>query len=217
MIDIKFFTANCKAFIRTIITLITISDLDAQKHSIDKYAIAFMYFSNVDEKKHLVKTLITKEIHLIDDFKANILIENDVLKSELIDVSIFKKSIYIESCDVTIFIRIQTKARVTSMHTIKSVIVSSQTKLTIFIHNIVVSNCDYIFELENTNFAIYAHVVDANIKIILIKNDFNSIVKIFRNFRLENLMKMNYSNACLMNFSVAEFALKRLKFDHKTS
>ena len=111
----------------------------------------------------------------------------------------------------------RTKARMTSMHTIKSVIVSSQTKLAVSIHNISVSNCDYIFELDDMNFAIYAHVVDANIKVILIRNDFNSIVKISRNFRLENLMKMNYFNACLMNFSVAELALKRFKSDHKAS
>ena len=62
LIDIKFFITNCKAFIRTIITSITISNLDAQKHNIDKYAIASMYFSNTDEKEQSIKALITKKI-----------------------------------------------------------------------------------------------------------------------------------------------------------
>ena len=100
---------------------------------------------------------------------------------------------------------------------IKSIIVSSQTKLTVSIHNIIVSNCNYIFEPENAYFAIYAYVVDANIKVILIKNDFNSIMKISRNFRLENLMKMNYFNACLIDFSPVKLALRRFKFDHKST
>ena len=168
------------------------------------------------EKKQSIKTLITRKIHLIDNLKANSFIENDILKFELIDVSISKESIYIKSCDVTIFIRIQTKARLTSMYIIKSIIVSSQTKLTVFIHNIVFSNCNYIFEFENANFAIYAHVVNVNIKIILIKNNSNFFMKISRNFRLENLIKMNYFNTYLIDFSVAKLALKRFKFDHKT-
>ena len=49
LIDIKFFINNYKVFIRTIITLITVSDLNAQKYSIDKYVIAFMYFSDIND------------------------------------------------------------------------------------------------------------------------------------------------------------------------
>ena len=47
---------------------------------------------------------------MIDNFKANMFIENDVLKFEFVDISISTNSTYIESCKITIFNRMQIKA-----------------------------------------------------------------------------------------------------------
>ena len=58
-------------------------------------------------------------------------------------------------------------------------------------------------------------MINANIKVVLIKNDNFTVIKISRNLRLEKLIEMNYLNVCLMNFSVAELILKRLKTKHK--
>lgn len=77
-----------------------------RKHITDKYVIAFMYFLDIDDKEQVVRALITKEIHLMNNFKTNVLIKNDVLNLKLIDVSTFKDLAYIESCDVIIFIRL---------------------------------------------------------------------------------------------------------------
>lgn len=50
--------------------------------------------------------MITRKIHLIEDFKINILLENNVLESELFDIFMSLEIAYIESCDVTISIKI---------------------------------------------------------------------------------------------------------------
>ena len=152
----------------------------------------------------------------MNNLKANILIENNILSSELIDVLTSKSSTYIESYDVIISIRMQIRAsRMQSIHITKTIVVSSQIEFAVSIHNIVIFNYDYIFEPDEINFSIYAHVVNANIKVILIKNDISVVLKISRNFRFEKLIEMNYSNVCLMNVSVVELALKRSKSEHK--
>ena len=195
---------------------ITVQNLNAQKHSTDKYAIAFMYFADIDDKKRKVKTLIIKEIHLIDNLKTNMLIDNDILKSEFIDISTFTKSAYVDNCEITIFIWMQVKTFSTrSVCAMKSIVISSLTELTISIHKIDAFNNDYIFEFDQANFFIYAHVINANIKVVLIRNDNFTAIKISRNLRLEKIIKMNYSNVCLMNFSVAELILRRFKIEHK--
>ena len=60
--DFKYFTSNFKdVSIRTITTLITIRDLNVQRHTINKYVIASIYFPNTDDKDRAVKALISKK------------------------------------------------------------------------------------------------------------------------------------------------------------
>lgn len=56
-----------------------------------------------------VRIIIIKEIHLMNNFKANLFIENDILNFEKIDIAAFKNTTYIESCEIIISISIQTK------------------------------------------------------------------------------------------------------------
>lgn len=83
-----------------------------------------MYFANINDKNQKVKTLITQKIHLIDNFKTNIFIDNDVLKFEFIDILTSTNSIFIENCEITILIRTQIKTfQIQHMPTIKLIIV----------------------------------------------------------------------------------------------
>lgn len=110
-----------------------------------------MYF--YDKKKHenSGRTLITREINLIDDFRANFLIENDVLNFETFDIFI---STYIESCNVniSIFIKNRSNARTILIHATKAMIILSRTKQTIFIHKISLLDRHHNFELTEANF-----------------------------------------------------------------
>ena len=147
--DTKFFVERFKALVRIMITFITVQDLNAQKHNTDKYAIASMYFADTDDKRRKIKTLITRAIHLIDNFKTNMLIDNNILRSEFIDISTFTKSTYIDSCEITILIRMQIKTfSVRSICAIKSIVISSLIELTISIYKINAFNNDYIFEFD---------------------------------------------------------------------
>ena len=52
-------------------------------------------------------------------------------------------------------------------------------------HLISLSNRDFFFKLKQINLIFYIYLVDASIIIMLIKNDLNQIVKIFKKIRFD--------------------------------
>ena len=85
--------------------------------------------------------------------------------------------------------------------------------MTISIHRIVVSEHKYIFKSERiANFFVYVHIIDADTKAILIQNDNTKLIKLFRNFRLKNLIEINFFNAMHINTKYLDLILKRSNF-----
>ena len=199
------------------ISFITVRDLETNKHCIDKYAICSIYFSNTDKNDNKILTKITKEIYLMNNLKTNLLIENDVLKFESIDIFIFTDSTFIKSCDVTISITIQIRftSQVRFIHAIK-ISISANSEIAISIHRITIFDRDYIFESkELINLSIYAHIIDSNTTTILIRNENDKSIRISKNFRLENLIELNYFNVLQVSTKHSNLALRILKSTHK--
>ena len=77
------------------------------RHKTFKYIILFIYIYNINDKiENLARIFFLKKIHIVDDLKINILINNNIIKLENIIVSHEKRTIHIENCDVTILIKI---------------------------------------------------------------------------------------------------------------
>ena len=221
LVDIQYFKNKFKdILIRTMTFSITIRDLRSTKHSTNKYACCFMYFSKKNENDQSVLVEIIKEIHLIDNLKVNLLIDNDVLNFEFIDIFTFTSTIFIENCNVivSIIVKFRFSSQTKSIHTTKENKVSSHSKLAISIHKIVALDRDYIFESkEIANFAVYAHLMNNNIKTILVHNDTHKTVQVSRNFRLRDLIEIDFSNAMHVDTDYFDLTLKRSKYFHKSS
>ena len=196
---------------------ITVRDLNTTKHFTDKYAIVSMYFLEKNKNDKIIKTKIIRKVHLVNNLKTNMLIENDVLKSKKFDIFISISSVYIDSCDViiSIFIRNRFVFQSASVHFTKFCIVSSRTEISISIHRISLSDRDYFFELTKANFSIYCHIVDTITNVVLIRNDKNKTVKISKNFRLNKFVELEHFNAFHVNSESSNFVIRRLKSEHK--
>ena len=110
----------------------------------------------------------------------------------------FKSTIYIENCEVIIFIMITINRIIQTkfMHFTKVNLISSYFEKWIFIHRIFVSDCDHLFEsIDLINFFIYAHLINIQTNFILIRNNCDKTFKIFRNFKLDKIIKSEYINA----------------------
>ena len=151
-------------------TSIVVRKFEVNKHFTDQYAVLFMYFNEKNKHDKNVRVKITKKIHLIDDLKVNILLENDVLRSKLFDICMSFDTVYIESCDVIISIKISNHKvfQSKSVHSTKVKIISTHSKRLIFIHKTDSCDRDYLFESTEINFPIYAYLIDVNINFILI-------------------------------------------------
>jgi len=100
-----------------------IQDLNTIKHLLNKYIILLLYFSNKDEKKNLVITKIIREVYLINNFKTNMLIKNDLIDLKEITINVISKLIFINNCDDIVFIKVRTSCIViyTSIHIRKTI------------------------------------------------------------------------------------------------
>ena len=216
--DTKYFQDKSKDIsIRTMIAFITVRDLETNKHSIDKYAICSMYFADTDNDDNAILTEIIRKIHLVNNLKANLLIENDILNPELIDIFTFTNSAFIKSCKIKISITIRAKS-ILQIRLIYALEISipTRSKIVISIHKITVSERDYMFESkEVTNLSMYAHIIDDNIISILIRNENDTAIHISRNFRLKNLIELDYSNVLQVSAKHSNLALRIPKSMHK--
>lgn len=219
LIDENYIKKKIKNLIvKTIITSISMRKLKTIKHITNQYAVLLIYFSETNSSKQSVTTVIIRKVHLINDFKVNFLIDNDILDSEKIDIFNSTESANIASCNVTISIIIKTETQQFRLiHAVKTCLISAKSECLMTIHRLIfLSDRDFLFESVEANFIIYAHLMNENTFSILIQNEDNKRMKISRNFRLRTVTKLDYFNVYQVNFDdVINLILRRSKFEHK--
>ena len=67
-----------------------------------------LYFFDKNKKNNLIITKIIREVYLINNLKTNILIESSLINFEEITINVASKSIFINSCDVIVLIKVKT-------------------------------------------------------------------------------------------------------------
>ena len=214
-----FKTQTSNTFVRTMISSLQIRDLSTNRHQTWKYAVCDIYLSKSKNDKNVI-SLIQREVHLVNDLKANMLIDNDIIDSEQFIIDMKIKQTTIENIDVSISIEV--KSAKTSLqrliHLKKIVIISSHIEMIISVHNVNLSvSRDFLFESENSKLVMYVHLIDVSITAILIRNDKNIFVKISRNYRLDRVFELDFSNVFHIEDSddVRHFAIKKSKTSHR--
>ena len=83
LIDRIFLTkAYSKLSIKTITSPITIREIGSNKHETSEYVITPLYFPDEDA----TTILTSREIHIVDNLKINLLIDINIMISEKIDI-----------------------------------------------------------------------------------------------------------------------------------
>lgn len=65
-----------------------VRDVKATKHETSDYITTSIYLSEVDDFDNRVLACIRREIHLVDDLRIKMLIENDIISSKNIVIDI---------------------------------------------------------------------------------------------------------------------------------
>ena len=223
LIDAAFFhRQNPGVSIRQMATPLTVRGLGISQHQSSDYAIVPMYFVGVKDDNS-AKALIRREVHLVDNLKTNMLIGNDVTVPESVVLDLAKKQALIDSCGVTIVLDVRSRAshaQQRSIHVKKIIVLSPRSQMTILIHHLageLLVSRDFLFESDESNLILYAHIVDVDTKAVLTINDSNNAVKIPRNFRLDRLVELDFPQAYHLgeDEDVVELARRRPKSEHK--
>ena len=222
--DRQFFKKQASnVFIKIMITFISIRDLDVDKHMTIEYIILFMYF--FDQKNDVtIKIKIIREIHLLDNLKINMLLNNDVIESKKIDVNVSNKSTYIDNCEIIDNFEIRTSRSIVqiSIHERKITIVFSHNELILSMHYIIVSfDRNYLFESNEFNFSFYVYLINFTFKHIVVRNKNSQTVHISWNCRVDHMIEIDFINAFQIHVDeiseIVDLTFRRSTRTHKTN
>ena len=185
--------------IRTMATPVTVRGIGTNRHKTDKYAIVDLRFQGLKDGKPAIASF-QRELHLVSDLQANLLIGTDILNPEKFKVDFEKDEACIGSCGVTIPVFVKTRAVPVnkSIHLKKTTIIPPHSIVPVPIHNLATelpSDRDFMFEPNEVSFSLYAHMVNSETKAVLVRNDEDRAIRIPRNLRLGHLTEMEYPNA----------------------
>lgn len=215
IINKTFFLIQFKKSVRIMTTKITIRDIDFEKHRTKKYVISFIFFREKNSAKREIRLCIRKKIHLMNDFKANILIETDVFISEKFILNFEKKIVIIKNCVVTVSIIAKRHFKFIINYVISfknSIIVFSHFQTQVKIYYLSLSNeRNFFFESNNFSFNLYAHVINSETAKILMRNDKNKFVKMSQNICLKRMTEIKFSNAYQMIDKAMNLVKKKIK------
>ena len=173
--------------------------LGTSKHETSEYITNPLYLPAVEkDTAREVLACIHRELHVVEDLRAKMLIGNDILGPEEIVIDVAGRKAYIGSCNsfasVTAhqrssFLRRHVHAKTASIippHG-ELMIPTSPLKLP--------EDRDFLFEPSvQGNLTMYAHLVDHGMSSILVRNDSNSPVQIPKKTRLGNVTEIDYDN-----------------------
>ena len=213
---------NLNDTIRIIITFLKIRDLSTHRHESAKYVICDIHLKEKKNDKSIT-SVFRREVHLINNLKANMLINNDVIEFENIMINSVKKQTFIINTDVIISIKVKSSKNNIQrfVHIRKTIVISLYIEIVVFINDINLSKIrDFLFEsVDDVNFTLYAHLVNAFTFVVIIRNDHAQSIQIFRNFKLDRISKLNYFNAFQVSSEQIEkiklLAIRKSKFTHK--
>ena len=224
LVDRTFFKAQISnIFIRIMISFLKIRELNINRHETWKYVICDIRLSNIIKNDKLVVAFFRREIHLMNNLKINMLINNDIIDFEDFDINMIKKQTIIESIDVIISLKIRSfkSAVQKSIHLKKIIVVSSHAAMIVVVHHVDLSvTRNFLFESnDDFNLIMYAHFIDVDIKCVLIRNDKNVSIMIFRNYRLDRIFELDFSNVfhidSYVDDDVTHLTIKKFKTIHK--
>ena len=107
-----------------------------------------------------------------------------------------------------------------SIYIKKTTIISFKSKIIVDIYYLSISlfkNRDFLFESNELNVTMYAHLLDASTEVVLVRNDSEQTVRMSRNLRLSRIIEIDYFNVFQVDEELLNLTKKNSKITHKFS
>ena len=108
LINKKFLKAQASNVqIKIMIIFLSIFELSINRYSTFEYVIVLIYFVDKNTTDKKIEICFRRETHIVDDLKANMLIKNDIIDSEIFIINLNNKTARIDNCNVIVSIEIR--------------------------------------------------------------------------------------------------------------
>ena len=187
------------AKIRKMSSSLRVKGLGSAQHDTSEYVLIPVYIPAVKDDGTKVLCRIKREIHLVDNLRAHMLIGNDIIGPEQIVLDVAANKAYIGSCNATATISTRQRGPCYTKRAIKarrSLIVAPYAQMKVpIITPKDLPDRDFLFEpCGHQSLTTYAHLVDAKMDAILVKNETDKTIQVPRKMRLCMLCEVDYEN-----------------------
>lgn len=184
--------------IRRMSSPLCVKGLGSAMHNTNEYVLIPIYFPAFKQDGTRVLCCIVREIHLVHNLKARMLLGNNLIGPEKIVLDVTQNKAYIRSCGVTTTITswklgpyqrraIVAKEALTIVPRTDAVVPIATFKA--------LPKRDFIFEPRaQRDLTMFAHLVDSQMSGVLVKNETNHFVQIPRKLCLGMLCEIDYEN-----------------------
>ena len=195
MVDRTFIPATAE--VKKMAAKIPIRGLGSKIHHSDEYAVHTFYMEGVLPDNTRAFAQITREIHVVDDLKAGMLIGADILTPKRMIIDFATQVIKIDSCR-SMTVSMNSRARFEPIkRTVKSsarIVLSPRATVQVPVTYFgkLSEDRDLLFESQcslSLEYAdgVYAHMIDIFFREVQVKNDIDQAIIISRKARLEML------------------------------
>ena len=191
--------------VKQLVTSLLIRNIRNIIYNFNKYIVIDIFINNYIKKNNKQISTINKfsiEIYIVDNFKANLLLNNNVFKVQRVAININTQIATLINCNTLIIsINITIKKNADQKRTIKIKIdfkISTKVivKILIFFHNNLFDDRNFFFESQcqqsfNHKNSVFAHIVNAIINYVIIRNINQLSITLRKRFQFDTLIKYN--------------------------
>ena len=186
--------------VKTMSKPLRVKGLGTATHDTNEYVLIPMYLPATKPDGTKVLCRIVREIHLVSNLKAHMLIGNDIVGPEQIVIDVSTSKATIGSCGATADISCRQRSQQytrRAVHTKKALSIAAGAERFIPVSEFdkLPPERDFLFEpIQQANITLYAHIVDSKLHSVLAKNESNHTVQIPRKHRLGTVSELDYEN-----------------------
>ena len=188
--------------IKQLSSSISMRNIDNIMHHISDYVVLTLYLDDQLIDKIAIIDKFQIEVHLVDDLKINIFIDNDALIVQQVKLNLAQQTVQLDSCqNFVALINVLTRQEIEVKRIIRvksTVIVSVKITINVSVsyNDDLSADRDFLFESQCAKYLdddddVFAHIVDVEFDHVMIKNTINYVVQLFKRARLDSIIEFN--------------------------
>ncbi len=184
---------------------VSVRGLGTSRHQTDEYVLVPFYCPGVDENGQKALACIRRELHIVDDLRAKMLIGNDIVGAERFVIDVANSKASIGSCNIEVPIEARQRGQFTrrNVHAKLATVVPPRSELIVSVSSkSLPDDRDFLFEPTGAaNLCLFAHIVDHEMTGVLARNESEHPVQIPKRFCLGSVTEMEYENCFQVELS----------------